>query len=56
MTNDRCDINTDLRTREPLRIAFAIGALLLGLVASMHPDTNAVKPDASGATSKPTQP
>lgn len=30
------DPNAELHTREPLRIVFAIGALLLGLVAAMH--------------------
>ncbi len=30
------DPNTELRSFEPLRVAVAIGALLLGLVMSIH--------------------
>jgi hypothetical protein len=30
------DPNAELRTHEPLRIALALGALLLGLLMSLH--------------------
>lgn len=56
MTNDRSDNNTDLRAREPLRIAFAFGALLLGLVAGMPPDTYSAKHIADNSTATSPQP
>jgi hypothetical protein len=36
MRSDHPDRDTDLHVPEPLRIAFAIGALLLGLIAALH--------------------
>jgi len=37
MNTERPEPNAELaQTFEPLRIAFAIGALLLGLIASLH--------------------
>lgn len=36
MNTDRPDPNAELHTREPLRIVFAIAALLLGVIASLH--------------------
>ena len=37
MKNDRPDPNSELsQTFEPLRFVFAIGALLLGFIASAH--------------------
>jgi len=37
MKTERPDANTELaRSFEPLRIAFALGALLLGLIATMR--------------------
>jgi hypothetical protein len=37
MRSDHPDMNAELHMREPLRIAFAIAALVLGLLAAMHP-------------------
>jgi hypothetical protein len=36
MKNDRPESNAELHSYEPLRIAFAVIALLLGLVAALH--------------------
>ena len=36
METDRPDPNAELNTREPLRIVFALAALLLGVIASLH--------------------
>jgi hypothetical protein len=36
MRPDRREPDTELATREPLRIVFAVAALLLGLLAAMH--------------------
>ena len=36
MKTERPASETDLSTREPLRIAFALVALLLGLIAALH--------------------
>jgi hypothetical protein len=36
MKTEHTDPNAELATREPLRIAFALAALLLGLIAAMH--------------------
>jgi hypothetical protein len=36
MPADRPDPNAELHTREPLRIVFALGALLLGLIVALH--------------------
>ena len=37
MKNERPEPNAELgQTFEPLRIAFALGALVLGLLASLH--------------------
>ena len=36
MQADRPDPNAELHTREPLRIIFALVALLLGLIAALH--------------------
>ena len=36
MNTERPDPNVELATREPLRIVFALAALLLGLIAAMH--------------------
>jgi hypothetical protein len=36
MMTDRPDPNAELATREPLRIAFAVAALLLGVLAMLH--------------------
>lgn len=36
MKNERPDDNTELSTHEPLRIVFALSALLLGLLAAIH--------------------
>jgi hypothetical protein len=33
---DRPDPNAELHTREPMRVVFALAALLLGLLASLH--------------------
>ncbi len=34
--NEKSDSNAELHSFEPLRITFALGALLLGLLLSMH--------------------
>ncbi|WP_300615399.1 hypothetical protein [Dokdonella sp.] len=34
---ERPDPNAELHTREPMRVLFALAALLLGIVASIHP-------------------
>jgi hypothetical protein len=36
METERPDPNAELASREPLRIVFALAALLLGLIAAMH--------------------
>lgn len=36
MKPERPDPNAELHAREPLRIVFALAALVLGLIASMH--------------------
>jgi len=36
MKNDRPEANAELQSFEPLRITFAVLALLLGLVAALH--------------------
>ena len=36
MKTERPDDDTDLATHEPLRIVFALAALLLGFIAAMH--------------------
>ena len=36
MKTERPDPNAELAGREPLRIVFALAALLLGLIAAMH--------------------
>ena len=36
MKMDRPDPNAELNTREPLRIVFALAALLLGVIAMLH--------------------
>jgi hypothetical protein len=36
MQTDRPDPNSELATHEPLRIVFALAALLLGLIAALH--------------------
>jgi len=36
MKTDRPDPNAELHTREPLRVVFALAALLLGLMAALH--------------------
>ncbi len=36
MNTERTDPNAELATREPLRIVFALAALLLGLLAAIH--------------------
>jgi hypothetical protein len=36
MNPDRPDPNAELHTREPMRVVFALAALLLGLIASLH--------------------
>jgi hypothetical protein len=36
MNTERHDPESELTTREPLRIVFALAALLLGLIAAMH--------------------
>jgi len=36
MNSERPDPNAELTSREPLRIVFALAALLLGLLAAMH--------------------
>jgi len=36
MKTDRPDPNAELHTREPLRIVFALAALLLGFIAAVH--------------------
>ncbi len=36
MNPDRPDPNAELHTREPMRVVFALAALLLGLLASLH--------------------
>jgi hypothetical protein len=36
MKNDRPEANSELQSFEPLRIAFAVLALVLGFVASLH--------------------
>jgi hypothetical protein len=36
MNTERPDPESELTTREPLRIVFALVALLLGLIAAMH--------------------
>lgn len=33
---DRTDPNAELHAREPMRVVFALAALLLGLLASLH--------------------
>lgn len=36
MKNDRPEPNAELQSFEPLRVAFAVLALLLGLIAALH--------------------
>ena len=36
MKTDRPDPNAELHTREPMRVVFALAALLLGLLAALH--------------------
>jgi hypothetical protein len=36
MKNDRPEPNAELQSFEPLRITFALLALLLGLIAALH--------------------
>lgn len=36
MKPERTDPNAELHTREPMRVVFALAALALGLIASMH--------------------
>lgn len=36
MKNERPDPNAELAAHEPLRIVFALAALLLGLIAALH--------------------
>jgi hypothetical protein len=36
ITKQQSPRDSDLHTREPLRIAFALIALVLGLIASLH--------------------
>jgi hypothetical protein len=36
MKNDHSEANAELQSFEPLRITFAVLALLLGLVAALH--------------------
>jgi len=36
MNTERPDTNAELSTHEPLRIVFALAALLLGLLAAIH--------------------
>jgi len=36
MKNDRPEPNAELHSFEPLRITFAVLALLLGLIAALH--------------------
>jgi hypothetical protein len=36
MNTERPDPDSEFTTREPLRIVFALVALLLGLIAAMH--------------------
>jgi len=36
MKTERPDTNAELSTHEPLRIVFALSALLLGLLAAIH--------------------
>ena len=36
METPRPDPNAELHTREPLRIAFALAALVLGFIAALH--------------------
>ena len=36
MNPNRPDPNAELHTREPLRIVFALAALLLGFIAALH--------------------
>lgn len=36
MKTERPDPNAELDTREPLRIAFALAALVLGFIAAFH--------------------
>lgn len=36
MKTERPDPDAELQAREPMRIAFALAALLLGLIASIH--------------------
>jgi hypothetical protein len=36
MKNDRPETNAELHSFEPLRITFAVLALLLGLIAALH--------------------
>jgi len=36
MKNERPDKDAELATHEPLRIVFALAALLLGFIAAMH--------------------
>jgi len=36
MKNDRPEANAELNSFEPLRITFAVLALLLGLIAALH--------------------
>lgn len=33
----RLDANAELHTREPMRVVFALAALLLGLIAAIQP-------------------
>ncbi len=33
---ERPDPNAELHAREPMRVAFALAALVLGLIASIH--------------------
>lgn len=36
MNPERPDPNAELHTREPMRIVFALAALVLGLIVSIH--------------------
>lgn len=37
MNPDRPDPNAELNSREPMRVVFALTALLLGLIAAIQP-------------------
>lgn len=37
MKTNRADANAELYAREPMRVAFALSALVLGLIAAIQP-------------------